>query len=234
MESASEKEDVLTNPLLRDVLVANPQSAKSEDVLVLVENRTQPMPEYMKQQILNGQTIVGQKEQLEAALQNAKSEYANAINYTMFNYLMDTTINPLDSIKPLLFNSKNIESHYQLAGIYLEENDFANMNLVLNSIPAKFNLSDNEQLELSDVTSYYNMLATVYSEGRTIVDINTTEKQMIWDWYDNQSNVISVWSRNILVYLDELNYDLEVILPDNENKSTLINQAFEVNTPEDE
>jgi hypothetical protein len=86
LENAADKEDVLTNSLIRDVLVANPQAAKNVEVLDLVENRMNPMPQYMKDQILNGQTTIGSKEVLEAERQQSKTNYNIALSMLVAEY----------------------------------------------------------------------------------------------------------------------------------------------------
>lgn len=99
LTEATLKEEVLTNPLIRDVLVANPRAAKDETILDLIENRQNPIPDYMKQQIINGQTYTGAKEQLEAQIHQNKVEYTNALTHLSAFYFSDTTIvNPIDSI----------------------------------------------------------------------------------------------------------------------------------------
>ncbi len=228
LETATQKEEVLSNPLIRDVLVANPQSAKSEEVLELIDSRANPMPEYMKQQILNGQTIIGQKEELEAKLHNSKVEHGNALNYTISLFLNDTTIDPNDSIVPLLAASKNLEAHYQLAGYYLKENNTAAMNTILSQIPVLFNLSEAQELEWLNMNTYYTMLLNVQNEDRTLYQLNESEKAQLMVWYEEEKDLVSAYARNILVFIGDVNYEETIILPDMEMKSSLITKPFDV------
>jgi hypothetical protein len=66
MKTSVTKEDVLDNAMIRDVLVANPHSAKSDELINMLEYRTVPMPDYMMEQILAGEDTVSEKEVLEA------------------------------------------------------------------------------------------------------------------------------------------------------------------------
>jgi hypothetical protein len=56
VESAIVKEDVLPNALLRDIMVANAHSSKSEVLMNTLDTRWDPMPDYMKEQILKGRS----------------------------------------------------------------------------------------------------------------------------------------------------------------------------------
>lgn len=101
VESAIIKEDVLNNALLRDIMVANPQSAKNNELIVAIDDRSNPMPDYMKAQILQGKSIVGAMELLESEISYFKTKrevaYKNCINW----YLNDT-LNPQASYDSLL------------------------------------------------------------------------------------------------------------------------------------
>ncbi|MEI6062585.1 MAG: hypothetical protein WCR72_17920, partial [Bacteroidota bacterium] len=58
MKSVVEKENVLNNAMVRDVFVANPQSAKSAELMQKLDERWEPMPDYMKDEIAEGATII--------------------------------------------------------------------------------------------------------------------------------------------------------------------------------
>lgn len=61
VEAAILKEDVLPNSMIRDIMVANAHSAKSDELMNTLDNRWDPMPDYMKGQILQGRSIVSLK-----------------------------------------------------------------------------------------------------------------------------------------------------------------------------
>ena len=233
LQNASNKEEVLSNPLIRDVLVANPQAAKNQAVLNAIDNRSNIMPDYMKQQILNGQTIAGQKEQLQAGLQHSKTEYNNAINYVIAQYYKDTTICSIDSIIPLLASAKTLESQYQLAGIYLQQANATAMNNVLSNIPSNYNLDSYSQIELQDLTAYYGLLQNAKAQNRNIYELTDTEKASLWSWRNDSVNIASTYARNLLIYLGELEYKAPIILPDM-NKSALITEPYVVDIPKEE
>ena len=90
MKSAIQKENVLPNEMIRDILVANPQSAKSENVMNELYNRFIQMPEPMLEEILEGQDSLGSKEILEAKLLTRKIEKSETLNELVLHYKNDT------------------------------------------------------------------------------------------------------------------------------------------------
>jgi hypothetical protein len=234
LQTASDKENVLTNPLIRDVLVANPQSAKNQQVLESIDERNNPMPDYMKQQILNGQTIASQKAQLEAELHQSKVKYNNALNHLNRQYMADSTINPLDSIIPLLSTAQSIEARYQLAGIYLQQNNAVALSNTLNNIVSDFDLSNYRQSELQNLTAYYNLLQNMHNSNRSIYELSESEKAALMDIKNDSVNLASALARNLLIYNGELVYEAPVILPDFELKSSLITEPVDIKVPKDE
>jgi len=84
------KEEVLNNAMIRDVLVANPQSAKSDQMISMLDDRNNPMNDEMKNEILAGQILVSQKENLEAQLTSLKQEALYYFSTLCRSYAQDT------------------------------------------------------------------------------------------------------------------------------------------------
>ena len=78
MKQAIYQENVLPNAMIRDVLVANPQSAKSVEMMNMLDMRLYPMPQYMKDEILQGKNILSAKDQIESQISMQKLKIANA------------------------------------------------------------------------------------------------------------------------------------------------------------
>lgn len=68
MIDAVNKENVLQSAMITDILVANPQSAKSDRVMQEVYNRNNPLTNHQLNMINQGWFIQGAKEKLESKL----------------------------------------------------------------------------------------------------------------------------------------------------------------------
>jgi len=74
MITAVNKEDVLSSSMVTDILSANPQAAKSEEIMDQVENRINPLTDEQMSQVLEGLTETGGKEILEGEIAGSDSD----------------------------------------------------------------------------------------------------------------------------------------------------------------
>lgn len=233
LETATQKEEVLSNPLIRDVLVANPHSAKDEEVLTMIDSRN--MPDYMKEQIISGQAIISGKEQLEAQLHQQRMEYNATLSLIIAEYLDAEHDNySIDNAKQYLSNAKNIDARYQLAGLYFNEGNTQALASTLNSISIDFDLNQDQSQELSDMSNYFSIVNQLKVNGRQAHNLNDAEINELNSIYENSNNKASIYARNLLLQAQEIEYQAPVILPDMDNKSTLVTtQANTSNTQQD-
>lgn len=135
MKNAILKENVLPNAMIRDVLTANPHSAKSFDLIETIESRYDPMPDYMIAEIMQGKEQLGAKEAMESEISYWEQYRARAVRQLIREYLTDSTItNRNDSLIQLFENESDLESKYRLAFTYLEANQEEQALSALNSI----------------------------------------------------------------------------------------------------
>jgi hypothetical protein len=217
---ATEKEDVLNNALIRDVLVANPQAAKSEAVLTAIEDRSTAMPQYMKDQIASGASQVSEKEELEAKSFYFKTSYTNALNDLLFIYLSDTTLsNPMDSVIYQLESANYLYAKYQLANIYLSLNEFEQLNTTLTAIPENYSLKDELLTEYEQICEYFALMVNLKNQNRNIQQLTEGEIVDLNYWYENESNLASIFALNILRQSGNMEYQEPYIFPDDDLKS---------------
>ncbi len=225
MESTIAKESVYPNAMVRDVLVANPQSAKTAKVLNALDNRFVPMPDYMMDQIMLGQNIIGAKELLEQSKTRHVITKTKSINKLIKYYMEDTLgVAPQDSLLSILNNENNTSAYYKRAFIYLENNDSLNTLNVLNSIPINFNLSNRENTIHNLYCNLFDVLIPMHSDTIGIDSIRETQLLDI-EQYDHL--IPGIYARNTLLNNGSIYYNEPIYLPNSlkgfefsENKRT--------------
>ncbi len=219
MKSAIGKEDVLPNAMVRDVLVANPQSAKSAVVLQQLDERDEPMPGYMMDQIMQGQNIYGAKELLEQNLAAHKTKKCRALTKLMHHYLADTTDRAAatDSIISLLVNDNELSTRCQLVMKYFGLKDSTNTFSTFYNIPVEFDLNTGQEIEYNLYEDFLDLKWQMITDT-TLPDSTTIEA--LFDIEEYYNTAPGVLARNILIGLGELNYEEPVFVPDFNKSAT--------------
>ena len=215
LQLAIEKENVLNNALLRDVLVANPQSAKSGELMDAVDQRWEPMPDYMKEEILEGSTIVSEKEKLEAERANYTHRSDIVYNSIINLYLHDTLYGyARDSAISLIAQSDHLTHRYLSAVIAAENNDTTLCNEILEGIASTWYSGGNLSDELLSTTEFFHLNNNIGLNNLPVNEIDSTQTNALRNLMDNYGSA-STWARNMLIATDKISFTEEYILPDN-------------------
>jgi hypothetical protein len=215
MKTAIVKEEVLTNAMIRDVLVENPQSAKSDDIMQMLDNRMDPMPDYMKGQIEQGKFTTGDKENLEANRSYYLAEQTRCFNNLNRIYQSDSTISyRLDSLVVLFEEMNTLENQYRKAFIHLENSDTALMTDVLNSVPDDFPLTIEQSITHQKYQDLIDVLKDLTLNDGSVLALDSVQIAELLDIYDNET-LPGIYARNILVTAGYLTYPEPYLFPDN-------------------
>ncbi|RLD59148.1 MAG: hypothetical protein DRJ05_06820 [Bacteroidetes bacterium] len=207
------QEEVLPAAIVTEVLVANPQSAKSDRVLDEVYAR-EDITNNQIDQIEANEMITGAKESLEIKKSAYTAQRDYALNSLVVAYRNDTSvINPTDSIIAFLNMQDFAGAKYQLAFEYLANGDLQMAQDSLEAIPDNFNLDAtalNEQAQLED---YFDVMVTLAQSGSNIYQMTATQTANLYTIHQNSNGRAGALARNILQIADTLTYKENYILP---------------------
>jgi papain like protease/type IX secretion system substrate protein len=221
MKSAIDKENVLPNVMIREILVANPQSAKTPDVLQMIDSRIDPMPGFMMSEIMGGENILGAKEVLEQNLSFHKSERDKSLTRLERYYLSDTanTSESNDSLIALWYDEPYIASKYNLSFHYIINGDSSNSIYNLDNIPLEFDLVENEENTHQDYEILFNVLEQLHCDSVKL------DSNMIQSLLPLSAKLTrpGIYARNILINDNKLNFAESLYFPDLFKSNKLIN-----------
>jgi hypothetical protein len=227
MAAAIEKESVLVNAMIRDVMVANPHNAKNEELLAKIDERVNPMPGYMKAQILQGRSLVSVFEELQSQLGFYKHQREAAFNELVKLYISDT-VQPAasaDSLMALLTAEQKPTAKYLKAAIYMNQGDWVSCLNVINTISQQFMLTPEQAAEHAQMTVLYTLMAELVQDGNTLDELTPQQLNLIWIIESADAGIPSVYARNILIDLNATAYEEPVLYP-NPYKSVVIQQEY--------
>jgi len=226
MANAAAKEDVLPNSIVTEVLSANPQSAKAENVLNTLNARNNPPSDNQMALIHSNDTILGNKEKLESKRSYYRGEKTQNVN-ALIRYFMADTLGTgvYDSIINALSNVNTPGAGYRTAFCYLNKGD---SNAVVNrlaQIPSDFDLTTGETDYHNYFTDYFNVLLSLQAQGKTVEETDSTQKAVLYDIMNNTNGILQAYARNILIKTDGFVYREPYIFWD-----TTINKSAEIKT----
>jgi len=209
-------------------MVANPHNAKNDDLLEKIDQRYEPMPEYMKAQILQGRSLVSTYEKLQSDLSFYRLQRSLAFDALIKHYLTDT-IEPTasgDSLMVLFESENTLNARYRLAFINLQEGNAVTGQSILESIPEQFGLAGDDLEAHQLLETYYGMLSSWIQEGGTYSMADSLQVVTLTEMAGVPAGIASGYVRNVLLSLNKIEYKEPILLPDF-LKSSLIVQEFE-------
>lgn len=226
VETSIVKEEVLPNALIRDIMVANPHTSTSLQLLDKLDDRTNPLPAYMKAQILAGRSIQSLKTELEGQLASYHTNKLRAIN-SLSRYFNQMPENPAitDSLIALYQSDNTVSSRYMQAWLYLQNGQYMQGQSVMAGIPAVFTLSVDELAEYQNMQWLYALLKGLFESDNGLDDISEAQINQLHSIVADETAFASVYARNILLAIDELEYLEPVLLP-NDLKSAEVEEAY--------
>lgn len=227
VESSIEKEEVLPNTMIRDVMVANPHTSVSLQLLAKLDERSIPMPEFMKAQILAGRSIQSLKSELESRIAGYKLSKARAIS-RIAHYYGEVPNLPArtDSLLALYQADNSISSRYMQAWLYMQNGQYLQGQNVMTAIPADFTLHGDELTEHQNMQSFYTMLSQLHEAGKQFNELSVAQSAQLAAMAEAETGLASVFARNILVASEAIQYNEPVNLP-NYTKSESAEEAFD-------
>lgn len=222
MISAAEKEDVLPNSILTEILVENPQSAKSTDVMNAVDSRNTLLTQSQYDQVMQGKLIAGLKEKLESQLSAAGSKRELALKNLVMAWHLDTLINARDSIVTLLQNEDRLSAKYALVEARLNTGDTVSANSVYQSIDTDFDLNSKEHFYWQQYNNWLNYRKKQLASGKPVSEPNSLQLISLYQLYGNTENQLKATIRNLLRYSDTLTYEEPYMLIDTSLKQSKV------------
>jgi len=219
MKTAVDQESALPNALLRDVLVVNPQAGKSEDIMVRLDNRWDPMPDEMKDEIAAGKEILGGRELLEAKRDGWKQQEGLLFDRMVSTCLSDT-VNPnaIGTLYAFLQNEQTPRASLLLANMRVQKHEYAEAGQVINAMQANNTLTELETKEANDYLSLIGILNGLKADSVSLMDMDSVHAVPMFALYQGGSTQACAIARNYLVASGLLVYH-EPFDSEPENKS---------------
>ena len=202
---AADKTDVLPESVLFEILSANPDELRKDELIKYLENKEQPLPEYMisiLKQLAGGITYKTILLQEMAKYQAGKTVAA----YDLIRSTLNDTVTDYQYLRNWLDNLNNMDADMQIVSSYIAEANYTSAQTLLDMMPGLYELEGNELNSYNEYKSLTEMQITWKQQGRTIFDLDSTEISTLVDYAENSSGKASVIAKGILEFAYGYNY----------------------------
>lgn len=197
LKEAADKTDVFTESALFDILAANPDELKKDTLISYLENKEEPLPDYMislLEQLASGSTY-------KTALQKQMADYKHAYSraaYDIIRSMLNDTVLDYAQLRSWLDNVGGITSDRQIISSYIAQSNFTDAFTLANMLPALYELSGNDSIEHLYYMDMLTLYQTLQQQGRNTYQLDSLEKLSIDNIANNSNGVAGSQARAIL------------------------------------
>ena len=202
LTTAASRNDVFSTSALFEILSANPDELKKDTLISYLENKDNPMPEYMTEllrEIANGSTA---RTALESQMAKSEREYILAAGDIVRSNL-NSEESDNEELRLWLGNMNDMASDRLAIATYIQESDFENALALAETLPNVYALQGAELEEHNDYISILRLYETLDESGRDIMQLTETETEMLEEIADNGSGSSQMMAYAILSQNDE-------------------------------
>lgn len=184
LTTAAGRDDVFSSSVLFEILSANPDELKKDTLISYLENKDNPMPEYMTEllrEIANGTTS---RTALESQLAKTERDYLLAAGDIVRSNL-NTEESDNEELREWLGNMNDMASDRLAIASYIQEGNFENALALAELLPNIYGLQGSALEEHSDYVAILRLYETLDESGRDILQLTETETAMIEEIADN-------------------------------------------------
>jgi hypothetical protein len=213
LRAMAERTDVFPDEVLLEILSSNPDELNKDTLISFLEQKEDPLPDYMidiLRQAIGGITYKTILEDEMAQYHAAKTQAAQDI---IRSILFDTVFIMTD-YRNWLDNMDNMIADRQIIASYLSENDTTNAIALLNLLPSLYNL---EGESLSDYNTYKALVELQIqwlAESETISELDSIDIILLGSLAEDSTSIAGNMARNILSYAYDQHYCNCLQIPD--------------------
>lgn len=178
LKTAADKTDVLPESVLFEILSANPDELRKEELISYLENKAEPLPQYMidiLKQLANGSTY---KTVLMSEMASYHAKKVKAAQDIITSILNEEEPDMSD-LRDWYDNIGGIEADKKIVETFIMEGDNVSAQSLLDLIPTLYELSGDQLSAYNDYKSYTELVMDLETEERSIFDLDTDELAML-------------------------------------------------------
>ncbi len=178
LTAAADRHDVFPESVLFEILAANPDELKKDTLIRYMENKANPLPQYMTdllRQMASGTTA---RTALLAQMGRYAHERDLAAGDIVRSNLNDTLADHAE-LRAWLGNMESLAADRLAVASFVQQGDFGSALALAESLPELYGLQGGELNDHNDYMSLLSLYQTLYGEGRNTLQLTEAEAAMV-------------------------------------------------------
>jgi hypothetical protein len=199
LKTAADKTDVLPESIIFEIMAANPDELKKEELMQYLENKENPLPAYMidiLQQVATGSTYKTVLLREMAQSNQLKTKAAHDIIRSILN----DTVTDFNELRNWFDNKGGKRADEQIIATFIQENNFTDATALANMMPEAYNYTNDELNEHNYYLDMLNLQINLKQEERTIFDLDSLEVNDLVFIADNSNGTAGAQAKGILEF----------------------------------
>jgi hypothetical protein len=225
LREAAVSNTLLTNADLLEIIAANPDVAHNEELLYMLQNKANPMDEWMIEFLREAGTYETNRTLLEQTFAQKQAE-RDADAWGVVRHLLSDTLNDTlnhAELRSWLWTIGSPRAKYMIADDYASLNNYDAAISIVKQMTDK-ELDRYELTERNGMLQWYSLLKQMYDHGNNMTEI-TEQLQVLVPLANNQreSGLAGIIAANVLNKFLNGSYVTEIVYPENSSTARLVN-----------
>lgn len=199
LKAAADKTEVLPESAIFDVMAANPDELKKNELISYLEEKENPLPVYMVnilRQVATGSTY---KTVLHRKMAHSNRTKTRAAHDIIRSILNDTVVD-YNQLRNWLDNMGGVRADEQIIASFTHEENYIDALALAAMMPELYGYNEQEMVEHNYYTEMLNLHAILAQEGRKILELNTVEINALVNIAENSKGKAGLQAQGILEY----------------------------------
>jgi hypothetical protein len=199
LKKAADKTDVFPESVIFEIMAANPDELKKEELINYLEDKENPLPDYMiniLRQVANDVTYKTLLQQQMSRYNHNKTRAA----YDIIRSNLNDTITDFTELRNWLNNVGGIRADEQIIASYIQEGNYTDALSLANMLPALYDMEGEDLTEHNYYMDILNLHFNLQQQGRNILELDSTEVANLVSIAENSTHTAGAQAKNILEY----------------------------------
>ncbi len=198
--SASDRTDVLPESIIFEVLAANPDELKKKELMEHLENKDNPLPEYMIQILKSLTGNVTYKTILQGQMAH-HGRMENRAAGVLLRDMLNDSIRDEAAIRSFMAARQNLPMDMQIVDSYMESGETTDALALAAMLPQLYNLTGDALAEHGRFMELKQLQAGLHNQQRNIFQLTETEKTQLEGLVAESTGTAGMQARNILAFV---------------------------------